>query len=311
MTESPANRTSHPIVLTSAQDPSFPAAETLRQLVESGSGNGKQATLLRVALLRRDYPDARIEIDLAHHDPQATIIKASVTLPTGASASGFATGSVSRLHLIETEAIANALDLLGHTLIVAGATEPASFEPATHPASDEVSAGVPAYDNTPFDPDVAPEELEDATAETAPFSPVRSDMESVPPERQVLPRPEAPRIGQPTPRAPGTPPAVIDAVRRSNLRRHTPMSIPDRPDDGRRVTAPTTPAPRDDAPPVAADANASDQPPLEDYSWTAFWRVARPQGLDKVKVEALIGRTIEGMNPGDVRTALAAAGVEI
>jgi hypothetical protein len=309
-------------MLTSAQDPSFPASEILRQLVESGSGSGKQATLLRVALLRRDHPDARLDVEIACHDAGATIVKASIAVPNGASASGFATGPMARLDAIEHDAISHALDLLGHTMLL-----PTSIVSTSPPAatghdldldreSDDARDVVPVLDNASLEPDIIPEEPRDAAVSANADDDVRPatdrSMEgSLAQERQVLPRPEAPRIGQPAPRAPGTRPAVVDAVRRSNLRRHTPSSAPDRAEDGRRAPASAPAAPVATNTPTTIHPDPDGQPPLEDYSWTAFWRVARQQGLDKVKVEALIGRPIEGMNPGDVRAALAAAGVAI
>lgn len=51
--------------------------------------------------------------------------------------------------------------------------------------------------------------------------------------------------------------------------------------------------------PVAATA---DEPPLEDYSWTAFWNWARKLGYqNKPAVEELIGQSITSLSPAQVR----------
>ncbi|HET8522128.1 MAG TPA: hypothetical protein VFL82_02780, partial [Thermomicrobiales bacterium] len=51
---------------------------------------------------------------------------------------------------------------------------------------------------------------------------------------------------------------------------------------------------------VASEAEG--EPSLEDYSWTAFWRWARPLGFEnRGAIEALIGVPITNMNPAQVR----------
>jgi hypothetical protein len=49
------------------------------------------------------------------------------------------------------------------------------------------------------------------------------------------------------------------------------------------------------------------EPPLEDYSWTAFWNWARRLGYqNKVAVEEVIGQSITSLSPAQVRNLLRA-----
>lgn len=69
----------------------------------------------------------------------------------------------------------------------------------------------------------------------------------------------------------------------------------------RRVPANPTPfpaQPRRESPVQGSEP----EPPLEDYSWTAFWRWAREQGFDKkAAIEEFLGRSIQSLSPAEVR----------
>jgi hypothetical protein len=70
---------------------------------------------------------------------------------------------------------------------------------------------------------------------------------------------------------------------------------------------PQTPTPEPQV--VAAEKPVDDgaDPPLEDYSWTAFWQWARKHGYqNKVEIESLIGQSITSLSPAQVRSALRA-----
>lgn len=68
-----------------------------------------------------------------------------------------------------------------------------------------------------------------------------------------------------------------------------------------RGTPPVTPFPRPATRPSEAD------PPLEDFSWTAFWRWAREQGFEtKSAIETFVGRSIQSLSPGEVRQLIQA-----
>lgn len=62
---------------------------------------------------------------------------------------------------------------------------------------------------------------------------------------------------------------------------------------------------RTQLPGVSPATSAKEDPPLEDYSWSAFWTWAKGQGYStKDDVERAIGKSMNGMSPADVRKAL-------
>ncbi len=64
---------------------------------------------------------------------------------------------------------------------------------------------------------------------------------------------------------------------------------------------------RQGTPPSATEA----EPPLEDYSWTAFWKWAREQGYEsKGGIEAFIGCPMNNLNPAEVRQLILAKRAE-
>ena len=75
------------------------------------------------------------------------------------------------------------------------------------------------------------------------------------------------------------------------------------------AAAPTSaPAGRGLRPVARPDAGAGAEPALEDYSFTAFWRWARELGYqNKDAIETLIGRSITGLSPADLRTLVRTA----
>jgi hypothetical protein len=82
-------------------------------------------------------------------------------------------------------------------------------------------------------------------------------------------------------------------------------SVPDEPIE-RPKAEPVRPATRTIPAPTPTAAVASgDEPPLEDYSWTAFWNWARGLGYqNKTAVEELIGQSITSLSPAQVRNLL-------
>lgn len=68
-------------------------------------------------------------------------------------------------------------------------------------------------------------------------------------------------------------------------------------------TAERTPARAVDTEPVTHDPDAD--PPLEDYSWTAFWNWARGLGYqNKIEVEKVLDQSITSLSPAEVRDLL-------
>lgn len=63
---------------------------------------------------------------------------------------------------------------------------------------------------------------------------------------------------------------------------------------------------RQAAEPAPETPDESDAP-LEDISWTAFWKWARDSGFEsKGAVEAMIGRSMQNLNPSEIRQLILA-----
>ena len=134
-------------------------------------------------------------------------------------------------------------------------------------------------------------------------------------------------------------PSVVDALRKATLHRSPtgtvvlPDLVPD-PDIDESVdpepdmiagstgtpetagpsvpTAPVTPVPAAPQPMRRPATEPAVDPPLEDYTWTHFWRWARGHNLTtKGQVEQRIGRPLDNLTPADVRVALQATGIEL
>lgn len=134
-------------------------------------------------------------------------------------------------------------------------------------------------------------------------------------------------------------PSVVDALRKASLHRSPtgtvvlPDLVPD-PDIDESIdpepdviagstgapetagpsvpTAPVTPVPAAPQPMRRPATEPAVDPPLEDYTWTHFWRWARGHNLTtKGQVEQRIGRPLDNLTPADVRVALQATGIEL
>lgn len=148
----------------------------------------------------------------------------------------------------------------------------------------------------------------------------------LPPDPEARPRPEPirqperPKTTQALPNDPEDPPAVVDALRRaarSQPRSIRPVEVVEpedvtpRPATGDvRFTVPT-PFPQRSQADESGD-DGSEEVPVEDYSWTSFWRWAREKGLmRKIDIEQRIGRSIDDMNPAEIRIALRDTGIDL
>lgn len=71
----------------------------------------------RLLWLRKEHPDALIETELIEHDPQLAMFKATVTLPTGGTATGYGSETAGDfpdfVEKAETRAVGRALAALG------------------------------------------------------------------------------------------------------------------------------------------------------------------------------------------------------
>lgn len=148
----------------------------------------------------------------------------------------------------------------------------------------------------------------------------------LPPDAEPQSRPAPIRTTERTPQTPPPPaetedpPAVVDALRRaarSAPRSIRPVDVPEQdepaprsPSGDVRFTVPT-PFPQRSQGDDGSDEGTADIP-SEDYSWTSFWRWAREKGLmRKIDIEQRIGRSIDDMNPAQIRLALRDAGIEL
>lgn len=324
----------------SEAQPEFDPAAALVAAATAEDGSVEEIVLLRLLVLRRAHPDAIVRTHLERVEDGQVVLRAEVTLPTGASASAYATagGGVASIERTEQRALGRALDALGEAVLVdlsrKGDESLASAPDAIGHAAPGETAVLPdldawddADDEEPALP--SPEEEIAPPREIPParFSPAPTrGRANTRPEPEPEPEPEA-RHPEPA-RTTAPPPAVVDAVRRANLRRHAAGPQPAEPGepDASQVADPwDTPSAHDgpeasevagavDARPTSsrhAVETSADEPPLENYSWTAFWRVARPLGLDKMKVEQIIGTPITSLTPLQVRERLQAEGVDI
>jgi hypothetical protein len=197
-----------------------PLVERLR----SGDLETSQEVDLLLLWMRKEHPQAKILTDLAQFDPEIAVIRAFVSLPNGAEASGYGSAlsadGTEMVERAETKAIGRALNALGYS--------------------------VESFDGRP------------ASTER--------------------------RVERPVPvRAVAPPPEVTEATPTE------PDPVPERPATLRQ-TAP------------AAKEEEDVEVETADYSWTAFWRWARPLGFEnRGKVEAYIGRDFNDLQPADLR----------
>jgi hypothetical protein len=207
--------------LDRAFDPK-PLVERLR----SGGLETSQEVDLLLLWMRKEHPQAKILTDLAQFDPEIAVIRAFVSLPNGAEASGYGSAlsadGTEMVERAETKAIGRALKALGYSV--------ESFD--GRPASTERRVELPA------------------------------------PVRAVAPAPE---------------------VTEATLTEPNPVPEP-------RST------PRQTAPAAKEKDEEDAEVDTADYSWTAFWRWARPLGFEnRGKVEAYIGREFNDLQPADLR----------
>lgn len=127
-----------------------------------------------------------------------------------------------------------------------------------------------------------------------PVAPASQPPEEIAGEEEIRPTPLPSRNAAPRTSKPAAPAPVEMPTTRERAAPPAPTPFPSA--AAPRAVTPAAPAPPD-----------GDEPPLEDYSWTAFWRWAREQGYDsKGGIEAFIGRPMNNLNPADVRQLIIA-----
>ncbi len=292
---------------------------SLRALHQQGESETLRAVHLRVQWLRREQPETTIATDLVHLDDRVAVVKATVTLPTGAAGSSLAAEDFgsdddrgAAVELAESHALSRALERLGYALAPLAAPADTDTDAAT--AVPDALAAIPA-------------DAEDRPASASPPAPATQPDAAEPAGRRWSSsrQPTSSSASSvSTPSDDATRPQVVDALRR--------MRPPDGPDVAERPTAgsperldradrperpdsrrpPITLRPRGQKgqpAPAPASSAEGDEAPLEDFSWSAFWKWARQRGFTSHdELGRAIGRPTQSLTPGQIRTALREAG---
>lgn len=252
--------------------------------------------------VRAEFPAMRVRTEHVTLDGPLTVFRATITLPTGAEATGYgsvAGSGVEAIALAEGRALARAMVLLGVDQDAYDGRVPDDdgYQDRGEDGDDEQYAGSGLYQAVADEPPTDPYNLgtSPSAAAVASATGMRLGARSMTTE----------------PPAAGTRDAAPAADRPVVQSRPTPA--PTRPGEAERPG----PAPRD-APAPAASANATDPAtasPIQNdsdedagVSHQAFWRWAAERGLsNRTDVEDLIGQSIGGMRPAAVRDLIIGA----
>ena len=291
---------------------------SLRALHQQGERETPRAVHLRVQWLRREQPETTITTELVHLDDRVAVVKATVTLPTGAASTCLAAEDFgpdddrgAAIELAESHALGRALERLGYALT-----------PLAAPAEADTDAADSVTDARPATPADANERLASATPPAPATQPDAAEPTGGPwfSSRQASSSP-AGSTGSPNDDA--ARPQVVDALRR--MRRSDGPDVPERPtagsperpdradrperSDSRRPPITLRPRGQSTQPAPAPASTEGDEAPLEDFSWSAFWKWARQRGFTSHdELGRAIGRPTQSLTPGQIRTALRDAG---
>lgn len=252
--------------------------------------------------VRAEFPAMRVRTEHVSLDGPLTVFRATITLPSGAEATGYgsvAGSGVEAIALAEGRALARAMALLGVDQDAYDRIEPGDDdrygEHDGDEGQDEPYAGSTRYravaDEAPADPfnlGASP-----SAAAVAAATGLRLGA------RPAAAGDDTSPASQPTaqPRAASPPARPVDSERPGPAPRPTsaaasPAATSD-PDTSDPATASPVPNDSDD------DAGVSHQ---------AFWRWAGERGLsNRTEVEDLLGQSIGGMRPAAVRDLIVAA----
>ncbi|MEA2583330.1 MAG: hypothetical protein QOF33_1415 [Thermomicrobiales bacterium] len=267
----------------------FNPAPYFRQLRGRGGAQDYLDVKFRLLWLRREHPDAETLTEHIRIDDGVAIFKATVSIPGGGKATGHgsetATDFPDYIEKAETKALGRALNALGYGAQFAEAEAEAETENNEAPSVAPPEAPVAR-------PPAQPAPRAAATAPAATSRAATTEESPTPPATPA-----------PTPM-----PARGAADRRAGTgqARPAPVEI----GAARERATPATPTPFPNPAPArqgAPTAVTESEPPLEDYSWTAFWKWAREQGYEsKGGIEAFIGRPMNNLNPAEVRQLIIA-----
>jgi hypothetical protein len=289
-----ADRPIDPMEQAGRGSSAFDPTPYLRQLRGRGGAQDYLDVKWRLLWLRREHPDAEIVTEHIKIDDGSAIFRATVTLPAGGKATGYGSETAADfgdyIEKAETKAIGRALNALGYGAQFAedaedpagraGTASPApSGRPATPTSRPGGSNDIPPRPGAPPSPTGTP-----------PRAGAGQDLDS-----SAMHRPAgSPRAG--TEPDTSSPPPPIDL--RPGRDRAPEPSAPIAPSPPTRRPAPRA---------ARSTPPARDEPDLADFTHTAFWSWARQQGLNREGVERLIGRSISGLPPAELRRAVLAA----
>lgn len=257
--------------------------------------------------VRTEFPAMRVRTEHVLLDGPLTVFRATITLPTGAEATGYgsvAGSGVEAIALAEGRALARTMALLGVDQDVYDGRIPGdddAYDDQGEDGSNDQYAGGGLYqaiaDEAPTDPynlgaSPSAAAVASATGMRLGVRPAASDRPSA--GRREGAAPEAERPATPSSPVPPTPRSV-ETERPSSPSRETPAQVLASP--AASIQDPVT------ASPVQNDSDED-----AGVSHQAFWRWAGERGLsNRTDVEDLIGQSIGGMRPAAVRDLVISA----
>ncbi|MBA2289496.1 MAG: hypothetical protein H0V98_03835 [Chloroflexia bacterium] len=265
------------------QEGSFDPLALLRR--SRGQGNSDVRTImLRMLWLRQRVPEARVETALVSIDDHTVVMSAAISLPDGGQGSGHAamridaeTGPGAAVESAETQAIGRALDILGY-VVTESSSEPSASDdrrPATSPQPI-------TRDERRPDPPGHVQALRQMKNRDRP---------------QLVPSPQ-----EPTPIGPY--PEMQEATTKEPESRAEPSQQPASADVRTEPSQESESVPH--IPHTGPASDDSDEPEMEDISWTAFWDWARStyQMKSRGQLEEILGQPVGNKTPGALRLLL-------
>ncbi len=262
--------------------------------------------------VRAEFPAMRVRTEHVVLDGPLTVFRATISLPTGAKATGYgsvAGSGVEAIALAEARSLARAMALLGVDQDAYDGRIPSDDEGYEDRAGDgpeDQYAGSGLYqavtDEGPSDPynlgtSPSAAAVASATGMRLGVQPAASDRPTAAPRGETAAGPERPAAQR-------RPARSVEAER----------PAPPRPVEAERPASPrpdaSAPASATESVPDPATASPIQNDSDEDagVSHQAFWRWAGERGLsNRTDVEDLIGQSIGGMRPAAVRDLVIAA----
>jgi hypothetical protein len=152
-----------------------------KPLVERLRAGGLETTQevdLLLLWMRKEHPQAKILTDLAQFDPEIAVIRAVISLPSGAEATGYGSAlsaeGIEMVERAETKAIGRALNALGYS-VESFDGRPASIErravaPPPEVEEEEPAEVTPVTSSSPRQFTPEPKDVEEVEVDSADYS---------------------------------------------------------------------------------------------------------------------------------------------